>query len=97
MNLADIIFFLRYRREKFHWLRNGLLPVIGLAVCCYLLYKSYGMSLWSAGWTYGKSVQLAIVAWLVLGVAAALVRSRHRTTRQVAPGSDVALESHYAD
>jgi amino acid transporter len=97
VNLANIIFFLRYRRERFHWLRNGLLPVIGLVVCCYLLYKSFGMSLWSAGWTYGKSVQLAVVAWLVLGVAAALIRSRRRTTLQAVPESDVALESQYAD
>jgi amino acid transporter len=69
VNAANIIFFLRYRRDRFNVLLNGVVPVIGIAVVVYILYKSYFASLWDAGWTYGRSVQIAVVAWLLLGIA----------------------------
>jgi len=68
VNAANIIFVLRYRREKFNLLLNGIVPVIGIIVVVYILYKSYFASLWDAGWTYGRSVQLAVIVWLVLGI-----------------------------
>lgn len=77
VNAANIIFFLRYRRQRFNVLLNGVVPVIGMAVVVYILYKSYFASLWDAGWTYGRSVQIAVVAWLLLGIAwTAVLRRR---------------------
>ena len=77
VNAANIIFFLRYRRDRFNIVLNGVVPVIGIAVVLYILYQSYFASLWDAGWTYGRSVQIAVVAWLVLGIAwTALLRRR---------------------
>ncbi|MBV9793554.1 MAG: APC family permease [Actinobacteria bacterium] len=78
VNAANIIFFLRYRREKFNILLNGVVPVVGIAVVLYILYKSYFASLWDAGWTYGRSVQIAVIAWLVLGVAWTLFLKRRK-------------------
>jgi hypothetical protein len=46
-----------------------VVPVFGIAVVCYILYESYLASLWNAGWTYGRSVQLAVVLWLIAGLA----------------------------
>ncbi len=76
VNAANIIFFLRYRRDRFNILLNGVVPVVGIAVVIYILYKSYFAALWDAGWTYGRSVQLAVVVWLVLGVAWTMILRR---------------------
>jgi putrescine importer len=69
VNAANIIFYLRYRRDRFSIVLNGVIPVLGIAIVLYILYKSYFASLWDAGWTYGRSVQVAVVLWLLLGLA----------------------------
>jgi amino acid transporter len=77
VNAANIIFFLRYRRDRFNIILNGVVPVVGIGIVLYILYQSYFASLWDAGWTYGRSVQIAVVVWLVLGIAwTALLRRR---------------------
>jgi len=76
VNAANIIFFLRYRRDRFNVVLNGIVPVIGIAVVLYILYKSYFASLWDAGWTYGRSVQLAVAIWLLLGIAWIMILRR---------------------
>jgi amino acid transporter len=69
VNVANLVFYWRFRREKFNFFLNGVVPVFGIAVVCYILYESYLASLWNAGWTYGRSVQLAVVLWLIAGLA----------------------------
>jgi amino acid transporter len=69
VNVANIVFYWRFRREKFNFFLNGVVPVFGIAVVCYILYESYFASLWNAGWVYGRSVQLAVVLWLIAGLA----------------------------
>ena len=54
VNVANIVFYWRFRREKFNIFLNGVVPVFGVAVVCYILYESYLASLWNAGWTYGR-------------------------------------------
>jgi hypothetical protein len=76
VNAANIIFFLRYRRDRFNVVLNGIVPVIGIVVVLYILYKSYFASLWDAGWTYGRSVQLAVAIWLLLGIAWIMILRR---------------------
>jgi amino acid transporter len=78
VNAANIIYFARYRRDRFNIVLNGIVPVIGIVVVVYILYKSYFASLWDAGWTYGRSVQIAVVAWLVLGAAWTLILRRRK-------------------
>jgi hypothetical protein len=39
-----------------------------MVVVLYIIYNSYLASLWNAGWTYGQSVQLAVVIWLLAGL-----------------------------
>jgi amino acid transporter len=89
VNLANIVYFRKYRREQSNWFLNGVLPGIGLLVCVYVLYKSYGSSLWQAGWTYGRSVQLAIVAWLVIGLVYAAIRARSSSATPAPPSVDM--------
>jgi amino acid transporter len=68
VNVINIVFFRRYRRATFNWFLNGVVPVFGIIVVLYILYNSYLVSLWAAGWAYGQSVQLAVVIWLLLGI-----------------------------
>lgn len=37
---------------------------------------TYFASLWDAGWTYSRSVQLAVAIWLLLGIAWIMVLRR---------------------
>ena len=69
VNVANRVFYWRFRREKFNFFLNGVVPVFGIAVVCYILYESYLASLWNAGWVYGRSVQLSVVLWLIAGLA----------------------------
>jgi amino acid transporter len=69
VNVANLVFYWRFRPDKFNWFLNGVVPLFGMAVVCYILYESYLASLWNAGWTYGRSVQLAVVLWLIAGLA----------------------------
>src|SRR5262249_43933010 len=55
VNLANIVYFTRFARQKFNWFLNGVVPVIGIGIDAYLIYKSFFVSLWGAG-TTGRSV-----------------------------------------
>ena len=68
VNVINIVFFWRFRRATFNWFLNGVVPLFGIIVVLYILYNSYLVSLWQAGWAYGQSVQLAVVLWLLLGI-----------------------------
>ncbi len=68
VNLANIIFFWRFRREQFNILLNVVIPVIGIVVGVYLLYNSFFVSLWSAGWQMGQSIVVLSLVLLVLTV-----------------------------
>jgi hypothetical protein len=70
---------------------HGLVPVLGVVVVCFVVYKSYLGSLWDAGWTYGRSVQLAVVIWLVAGVAWTLYL-RARRPQVFSPSLDISEE-----
>jgi amino acid transporter len=67
VNVANIVYHVRYQRSEFRIVMNGIVPVIGILVVGFVVEKSYLVSLWQSGWTYGGSVQVAVVAWLVLG------------------------------
>src|SRR5260370_22348868 len=76
VNIVNIVFFWRFRLEKFNWFLNAVVPIFGIVVVLYILYNSYLASLWAAGWTYGQSIQLAVVIWLLAGLAWTLWQRR---------------------
>jgi amino acid transporter len=78
VNVANVVYHWRFARERFHVFMHAVVPVIGIAVVLFVVYKSYLGSLWDAGWTYGRSVQLAVVVWLVLGLVWVLYVRRTR-------------------
>jgi amino acid transporter len=68
VNIANFVYHWRFERDRFRVFMHAIVPAFGIAVVCFVIYKSYLGSLWDAGWTYGRSVQLAVVIWLLLGV-----------------------------
>ncbi len=68
VNVANILFFIRIAPARFHWARNGLIPVTGLAVNGYVCYEAFFKSLWVENASSGRSV----VA-VCLGILAAFV------------------------
>jgi amino acid transporter len=68
VNIANVVYHWRFERAQFRVFSHAIVPVVGILVVCFVIEKSYLGSLWDAGWTYGRSVQLAVVIWLVLGV-----------------------------
>lgn len=68
VNIANAVYHWRFERAQFRVFSHAVVPVIGILVVCFVLEKSYLGSLWDAGWTYGRSVQLAVVIWLALGL-----------------------------
>src|SRR5258708_34696373 len=76
VNIVNIVFFWRFRREKFNWFFNAVVPIFGIVVVLYILYNSYLASLWAAAWTYGQRIALAVVIWLLAGLACTLWQRR---------------------
>jgi amino acid transporter len=87
VNIANVVYHLRSQRERFHLFMHGIVPVVGIVVVCFVIYKSYLGSLWGAGWTFGRSVQIAVVIWLLLG--ACWVLYVRRATPEVMQGREI--------
>jgi amino acid transporter len=68
VNLSNFLFFWRFRRAQFNLFLNGVIPVVGVAVGIYLLYKSFFVSLWGNGWQMGQSIVVVSLVLLVLTV-----------------------------
>jgi len=68
VSLANPIFFLRFRREKFNIFWNGIMALLSLAINLYLLYKAFFVECWRGDWATGKSVILFAIAWMALGL-----------------------------
>jgi len=68
VSLANPIFFLRFRREKFSIVWNGIVSVLALVINLYLLYQAFFVECWQGDWATGKSVILFAVVWMILGL-----------------------------
>jgi putrescine importer len=82
VNLANILL---HRRDQFNWLSNGVVPVLGVAICIYLIYKGFFVSLWGEGFKTGRSV---VLLCLLLSVVAAVIVALRRDlgSRKPSPG-----------
>jgi len=72
VNVANIGFFWRFRRHGFSFLKNLVVPVLGVMLNAYLIYAAFFSSLWSADWRTGKSVVIVCLALLVLQIGVLL-------------------------
>jgi amino acid transporter len=98
VNISNILYHWKNRAKVgFGWFMNGVAPVLGLIVVVYVLWESYLGSLWNAGWAYGRSVQLSIVIWLLLGVAWVVYLKRKKSHVFVKPSERDSIPSPTTD
>ena len=94
VNVASIVFFWRFRRAKFHFAWNLLVPVIGIAAQVMVIWQSIIVELWNSG-TLGHCAQGLIV---VVSVITAVYVGVHRMRRRDEPSPLPAMaggESEY--
>jgi amino acid transporter len=79
VNLANLVYHLRFQRSRFNWFLNGLIPVAGIVIDVYILYKAFFASEISLPFKTGSSIVWFSVAWAVIGIGwAAWWRARRR-------------------
>jgi amino acid transporter len=72
VNLANIVYFTRFARDRFNWFLNGFVPVVGIGIDGYLIYRSFFKALWNAGWRLGRSIVVFSLVLVVLAILHAL-------------------------
>lgn len=81
VNLANIVFHWRHARQEFSWFMNGLIPVAGIAIDGYILYKAFFVAYMGESFQLGKSIVILSLAWAVIGAIWAILRgTRQRAT-----------------
>jgi amino acid transporter len=68
VNLANPLYHLRHRRERFHWLANAVAPALGLAIDGYVLYIAFFQNLLGKPFKSGGSIVWLSLAWAILGM-----------------------------
>jgi amino acid transporter len=76
--VANIFYHLRYRRAEFNWLTNLALPVLGIVVNCYILYKDFFETLLlnTVNFRTETSVAVACFALVLAAVAVTMIGIR---------------------
>jgi amino acid transporter len=78
VNVGCSVYFFRFKRNAFHWLWHGVIPLIGVVTSVLPLYYSFGPDLWLAGWKKGQSV---IVFCVLVTIASILYTAALRKWR----------------
>jgi amino acid transporter len=93
VNLANIVYHWRHVRAEFNWIMNGLIPVLGIAIDGYILYKAFFVAYMAESFQLGKSIVILSLAWTVIGAVWAIARG----TRQRAAAAPVATAAATAE
>jgi amino acid transporter len=80
VNLANIVYHLRHARAEFNWFMNGLVPVLGIVIDGYILYRAFFVAYMQESFQLGKSIVFLSIAWTLIGAIWAVLRG----TRQPA-------------
>lgn len=91
VNLANIVYFARFARARFNWFLNGLVPVVGIGLDAYVIYNSFFVSLWGAGFKLGQSVIYLSMLFLLLG-AGYVLYLKYRTPERLSGGLEAFRE-----
>jgi amino acid transporter len=88
VNVANIAYHLRYRREEFDIWLNGIIPVIGIVVDLWILYEAFfkaflGQPFKVAGG--GSSIVWISLIWAAIGAVWATVALNRTRNRRRAP------------
>jgi amino acid transporter len=89
VNLANIVYHLRFARTEFNWFLNGLTPAAGIVIDGYILYKGFFVSEISLPFKTGSSIVWFSLAWTAIGVAWAAWWSRRRNLSSISLSAEV--------
>lgn len=82
VNLANLIYHLRYKRHEFNWFLHGFIPVAGVAIDAYILYKAFFQAELGLPFQTGSSIVWFSLLWAAIGVAWVLWWRRRRDLSQ---------------
>jgi amino acid transporter len=82
VNVCNAVLYARHFRAEFRWFANGAVPLAGVAIVGYFLYKSFFEALWDSNFKTGKSVVLAAGGLVFAGIGAAWARCRSPQVRE---------------
>ncbi|MCW2598690.1 MAG: amino acid permease [Frankiales bacterium] len=68
VNVANFVYHWRHKRDEFHWMLNGVVPVLGVVIDGYILYQGFFMSTIGQPFKTGGSIVTFSLAWAVLGI-----------------------------
>jgi amino acid transporter len=89
VNLANLVYHARFRREQFNWFLNGFIPVAGIAIDAYILYKGFFVAEISGPFKTASSIVWFSLAWAVIGIFWALWWSRRRRLASISLATEV--------
>ena len=89
VNLANLLYHARFHRADFNWFLNGFIPVAGILIDGYVLYKGFFVSEISLPFKSGSSIVWFSLAWAVLGILWALWWSRRRRLSSISLSTEV--------
>jgi energy-converting hydrogenase Eha subunit A len=96
VNLANLLYFAKIAPQRRSWFTNVILPVTGIGLNLYVIYRSFLTSLWGSGFRLGQSVVLACFALLALFTAYTVAvrlragdRFRHDLLEPVVAADDI--------
>jgi putrescine importer len=84
INFCNPIYFRKYARSEFNWIRNAVIPAFGIVITVYFFYKGFFQGLWDAGFKNGRLVVLVAVIILALAAAGGVLIGRRREAAQAA-------------
>ena len=89
VNLANLVYHARFQRSSFNWFLNGFIPVAGIVIDGYILYKGFFVTELALPFKIGSSIVWLSVAWTVIGIAWALWWTRRRRLSSISLASEV--------
>jgi amino acid transporter len=89
VNLANLMYHVRHARDSFNWFLNGFIPVAGILIDGYILYKGFFVSELGLPFKTGSSIVWFSLAWTVIGIAWAWWWSRRRQLSSISLSSEV--------
>ena len=89
VNLANLVYHARFQRASFNWFLNGFIPVAGIGIDGYILYKGFFVSEISLPFKSGSSIVWFSVAWALIGVAWALWWYKRRQLSSISLATEV--------
>ena len=89
VNLANLVYHARFQRASFNWFLNGFIPVAGIGIDGYILYKGFFVTELALPFKNGSSIVWFSVAWALIGIIWALLWYSRRQLSAISLATEV--------